>query len=147
MTTATLEMTRIFAAPQDRVFAHLTQTEFLLNWWGPEGTRIADHALSFAAPGPWSATMIGPEGHAATVGGDVRAVEPPHMVELTLSFAMENDARGPESVIRFTLAPMDDGRTRLVLTQSGLNPEHIADMRDKGWNSALARLEKLVTAS
>lgn len=140
-------MTRVFDAPVERVFAHLTETEFLLNWWGPEGTRIADHQLSFAAPGPWSATMIGPQGHPATVGGMVRLVEPPHMVELTLSFAMENDTRGPESTIRFTLAAAPDGQTQLTLTQSGLNPEHIADMRDKGWNSALARLAQLVTAS
>lgn len=147
MTAATLEMIRIFAAPQERVFRHLTQTEFLLDWWGPEGTRIADHQLSFAQPGPWSATMIGPEGHGATVGGEVRVVEPPHLVELTLSFAMEDDTRGPESVIRFALATTEDGGTRLRLTQSGLDPEHIADMRDKGWNSALARLERLVTTS
>lgn len=144
---STLEMTRIFAAPQAKVFQHLTQTEFLLNWWGPEGTLIGDHALSFAAPGPWSATMIGPNGDGATVGGEVRAVDPPNMVELTLSFAMENDTRGPESVIRFTLSTTPSGDTKLQLTQSGLNPEHIADMRDKGWNSALARLEQLVTTA
>lgn len=142
---STLEMNRVFAAPIARVFEHLTQTEFLLNWWGPEGTRIADHALSFANLGPWSATMVGPQGHGATVGGSVRVVEPPHTVELTLSFALENGARGPESVIRFTLAATADGQTELTLTQSGLDPAHIADMRDKGWNSALARLERLVT--
>lgn len=138
-------MTRVFDAPIERVFTHLTETEFLLDWWGPEGTRIADHNLSFAKQGPWSAMMIGPQGHGATVGGEVKAVNPPHMVELTLSFAMENDTRGPESTIRFTLATAKDGQTELTLTQSGLNPEHIADMRDKGWNSALARLERLVT--
>ena len=145
--TATLEMTRIFAAPQDRVFRHLTETAFLLDWWGPEGTRITDHNLSFAAPGPWSATMIGPQGHGATVGGQVRVVDAPHMVELTLSFALEDDMRGPESVIRFALATTPSGDTMLTLTQSGLNPDHIADMRDKGWASALARLETLVTAA
>ncbi len=144
---STLEMTRIFTAPQDKVFRHLTETEFLLDWWGPEGTRIADHNLSFAAPGPWSATMVGPQGHGATLGGEVRVVEPPNMVELTLSFALEDDTRGPESVIRFTLSTTPDGDTKLQLTQWGLNPEHIADMRDKGWASALARLETLVTAA
>ena len=139
-------MTRIFAAPQDRVFNHLTQTEFLLGWWGPEGTTITDHALSFVQPGPWSATMVSPQGQAATVGGEVRIVDPPHMVELTLSFAMENDTRGPESVIRFMLEPTAGGQTKLTLVQSGLDPAHIADMRDKGWNAALARLQRLVTS-
>lgn len=144
---STLRMSRTFAADQTRVFAHLTQTAFLLEWWGPEGTTIAEHALSFAAPGPWWATMVGPQGHGATVGGEVRLVDPPFMIELTLSFALDDGARGPESVIRFTLSPTEDGQTELTLTQSGFDPAHIADMRDKGWNSALARLERLVTAS
>ncbi len=140
-------MTRVFAANRERVFMHMTQTAFLLEWWGPEGTTISDHALSFAAPGPWSATMIGPQGHGATVGGEVRVVTPPALIELTLSFAMEDGSRGPESVIRFALASISEGQTELTLTQSGLDPAHIADMRDKGWNAALARLERLVTAS
>ena len=143
MTTATLTMTRQFPADPTPVFTHLTQTTHLLDWWGPEGTTITDHVLDFSKPGPWSAHMVGPSGDGGIVGGMVNNVDPPHTVELTLSFAMPDGTRGPESVIRFTFKAKDGG-TLFTLTQSGLNPEHVADMRDKGWNSALGRLEHLI---
>ena len=143
MTTATLTMKRDLPADPATVFKQLTQTAHLLNWWGPEGTTITDHTLDFSRPGPWSAHMIGPSGDGGTVGGEVREVDPPHAVALTLSFAMPDGTRGPESVIRFTLTPSTCG-TLLTLTQTGLNPDHIADMRNKGWNSALGRLENLI---
>jgi uncharacterized protein YndB with AHSA1/START domain len=143
MTTATLTMKRDLPADPAKVFRHLTQTAHLLNWWGPEGTTIADHTLDFSRTGPWSAHMVGPTGEGGTVGGEVREVDPPRTVEFTLSFAMPDGARGPESVIRFTLSPSELG-TLLTLTQTGLNPDHIEDMRNKGWNSALGRLENLI---
>lgn len=143
MTTATLTMKRTLAADPATVFTHLTQTTHLLDWWGPEGTTIKNHTLDFSKPGPWSAHMVGPTGDGGTVGGTVRIVEPPHMVELTLSFVMPDGSHGPQSVIRFTLTPQEDA-TILTLTQTGLNPDHIEDMRNKGWNSALGRLESLI---
>jgi uncharacterized protein YndB with AHSA1/START domain len=137
-------MQRMFDAPPAKVFDFLTQTENLLNWWGPEGTRIRDHSLDFSKVGRWSAVMVGPEGGAAEVGGQVLAVNPPYFVELTLSFVMEG-GRGPESTIRFEVSASDAGGTHLLLTQTGLDPEHIDDMMNKGWNAALLRLENLVT--
>ncbi len=141
---ATLTMQRVFDAPPAKVFEFLTKTENLLNWWGPEGTQIRDHNLDFSKVGAWSAVMVGPEGGAAEVGGQVLEVIAPHAVELTLSFVME-DGRGPESTIRFEVSASDTGGSHLLLTQTGLDPEHIDDMMNKGWNAALLRLELLVT--
>lgn len=141
---AMLTMQRVFDAPPAKVFEFLTQSENLLNWWGPEGTVIRDHNLDFSKVGPWFAVMIGPEGGAAKVGGQVLEVNAPHAIELTLSFVME-DGHGPESTIRFEVSASDAGGTHLMLTQTGLDPAHIDDMMNKGWNAALLRLENLVT--
>lgn len=141
----TLKMERTFPASPERVFAFITQKENLLNWWGPEGTTIDDHSLSFAQAGPWYAVMVSPAGDPHKVVGDVINVNPPKSVELTLAFEMPDGNRGPESTIRFDVSPIDTGDTHLLLTQTGLNPAHIEDMQNKGWNSALARLETLVT--
>ena len=137
-------MERTFPVEPERVFAFITQTDNLLKWWGPEGTSIAEHNLDFSKPGAWSATMVSPQGSAHTVGGEVVAIDPPNSVELTLSFRMDDGERGPESVIRFEVRSNDAGGTLFLLTQSGLKAEEIADMRDKGWASALGRLEQLV---
>ena len=140
---ATLTMERIFDAPPARVFSFLTRTENLLNWWGPEGTSIREHDLDFSRVGYWSAVMVGPQGGAQEVGGRVLAIDPPYMVELTLSFTIDG-GRGPESTIRFDVSARDTGGTHLLLTQTGLNSEHIDDMMNKGWNSSLERLERLI---
>lgn len=137
-------MTRTLPAPPQTVFRFLTQGANLLDWWGPEGTTITENALDFSQPGPWHATMVGPSGHGASVGGMVQSVTPPSEVRITLSFDMGPDGRGPESVITFALTP-DPGGTLLTLTQTGLDPAHIDDMRTKGWNSALGRLISLVS--
>jgi uncharacterized protein YndB with AHSA1/START domain len=141
---ARLTMQRVFDATPAKVFEFLTQTKNLLNWWGPEGTQIHDHSLDFSQVGPWFAVMVGPQGGSAKVGGQVLEVDTPHAIELTLSFVME-DGHGPESTIRFEVSASDTGGTHLLLTQTGLDPEHIDDMMNKGWNAALLRLEKLVT--
>lgn len=141
---STLRMERTFAASPERVFAFLTKMENLLQWWGPEGTTITEHELDFSKTGPWSATMVGPQGHGAKVGGEVTALDPPHMVELTLSFLQPNGDPGDTSLIRFEVHGQSGGQTELRLTQSGLQAEHIPDMRDKGWASALDRLAHLI---
>jgi len=139
---ATLTIERTFDATPEKVFRFITQTTNLLHWWGPEGTEIRDHDLDFSRLGPWKATMVGPQGNAATVGGEVLNIDPPNFVELTLSFALGDGQRGPESVIRFDCKDVD-GATHFTLTQTGLDPAHIEDMRTKGWNAALERLEQL----
>lgn len=140
---ATLTMERMFDAPATKVFAFLTRTENLLDWWGPEGTSIREHDLNFSRLGKWSAVMVGPQGGAQEVGGEVLAINPPNMVELSLSFVMKG-GRAPESIIRFEVSAVDTGGSHLLLTQTGLDPEHIDDMMNKGWNSALWRLEQLI---
>lgn len=142
---ATLKMERTFPATPERVFAFITRTENLLNWWGPEGTTIEDHNLSFADASPWYAVMVSPAGDPHKVVGEVIQVTPPKSVELTLAFEMPDGTHGPKSTIRFDVSPIDTGGTHLLLTQTGLNPDHIEDMRTKGWNAALDRLEKIIT--
>ncbi len=144
---ATLVMERNFAAAPERVFEFITGTANLLEWWGPEGTRIEDHNLDFTKTGPWWAHMIGPQGHGARVEGEVVGINPPHWVELTLSFADQGEGGGEESLIRFEVKSDGQGGTDFSLTQSGLRAEHIEDMRNKGWNAAFDRLRKLVEAT
>lgn len=142
---ATLTMERTFAAPLEKVYAHITRTEHLLNWWGPDGTTIENHSLSFADAGPWFAVMVSPSGEAAKVVGNVLSINPPNSVELTLAFEMPDGSVGEETTIRFDLNTVDTGDTHMLLTQTGVRPEYIEDMRNKGWNAAFDRLGNLLT--
>jgi uncharacterized protein YndB with AHSA1/START domain len=142
---STLRMDRHFPVAPPVVFAFVTQSDNLLQWWGPEGTSITEHDLDFSRLGYWSATMVGPQGHAARVGGEVIEVDPPNAVALTLRFYMDGGERGPTSTIRFEMDSDGAGGTRFRLIQTGLKADEIADMQTKGWASALLRLERLLT--
>lgn len=144
---STLRMQRAFPVPPAMAFEFITQKQNLLTWWGPEGTTITENDLDFSRVGPWSATMVGPQGHGANVGGEVLAVEPPDFVELTLSFFGPDGTPMDLSTIRFETRDDGKGGTDFHLIQSGLKAEYIPDMRDKGWNSALTRLEALLTSN
>ncbi|MGJ8584879.1 MAG: SRPBCC family protein [Marinosulfonomonas sp.] len=141
---ATLNMERTFGAAPEKVFEVITQTDMLLQWWGPEGTKITQHNLDLSKPGPWFAIMVGPQGHPAKVGGQVLHIVPNQSVEFTLSFLDERDEPMDTSTITFETSPNGSGGTHFQLTQTGLNAEYIPDMMNKGWNSALRRLEDLL---
>lgn len=145
MSTLTIE--RTFPVTPEKVFAFLTQTDNLLKWWGPEGTTISQHDLDFSRRGDWWAVMHNPAGAAQKVGGAVVAIDPPRSVEFTLAFIGDTGTHGETTVIRFEVSAIDTGGSHFLLTQTGVRPEHIDDMRDKGWASSLARLERLVLDS
>jgi uncharacterized protein YndB with AHSA1/START domain len=141
MTVLTME--RLFPSAPEKVFAFLTKTEHLLKWWGPEGVTIAEHTLDFTEPGSWWAIMVSPQGHPHKVGGEIKVVEPPNYVELTLGHYGPDGTYGDVSTLSFRVTAEGAG-SKFTLTQTGLNPDYIADIRDKGWASALLRLERLI---
>ena len=45
-----LKIERTFSAEPEKVYAFVTQTSHLLDWWGPEGMSVPEHDLDFRAP-------------------------------------------------------------------------------------------------
>ena len=122
-----------------RLFAYVTETETLLQWWGPEGTDATEAHLDLTRPGPWSLVLQTPRGP-FTMKGVVTSVNPPHAVEFTMNVP-GNDAA--DSTVRFEVAPDGKGGSILALIQSGITDEMV-EMGKHGWASTLDRLEKLV---
>jgi uncharacterized protein YndB with AHSA1/START domain len=141
---ATLEIERRFAAPPEKVFAHVTQGQKLLEWWGPAGTTLIDHQLDLAAPGSYWFAMAGPDGRQSRVTGEVLRIEAPHFVEFTLIVPDQPGWRGIDSLVRFEISPDGAGGTRFRLIQSGLTDQQLAEGSRQGWVSTLARLEAIL---
>ncbi|MEM8696749.1 MAG: SRPBCC domain-containing protein [Pseudomonadota bacterium] len=139
-----LKMERTFPAAPETVFDYLTNTEYLLQWWGPEGISVAKHNLDFSKPGPWHSTMTNAEGTNYTVSGEVVTVEAPRAVEFTWAWHDENNERGHESRVRFEVASDGNGGTRFTMTHSGLADEESAANHNGGWTSSFVKLERLL---
>lgn len=136
-----LRMERRFAVPPAELFEFLTAPANVAQWWGPENMSMGEHRLDLTRPGPWFFVLVDPSGGQHRMSGEVRAVDPPHSVELTMTVP------GPQpivdSLVRFEVTADGHG-SRLVLTQSGLTDEMIVAGSTRGWVAVLDRLERLV---
>lgn len=142
-----LKLERTFPHPPETVFAFVTRTEHLLSWWGPEGMGLRDHQLDLSRPGAWSSTLVNAEGGLHKMSGEVLKIDPPRSVEFTWAWHDDKDVRGPESQVRFEIEPAGKTGSIFRLIHSGLSDEESAVNHNRGWSSALRKLEQLAGAA
>lgn len=138
-----IKIKRNFPQPPKTVYDYVTQTEHLLKWWGPETIFIADNDLDLSKPGPWYSVMENKEGKTFKVSGEVFNVEPPHKVSFSWAWHDENDVRGQESRVEFSIAANKAGGTEFVIIHTELPDDESAANHNQGWTSSLIKLEKL----
>lgn len=141
MPDVTLE--RSFPVPPERLFAFVSETANLLEWWGPESITVAEHALDFTRPGPWHSVMVNDEGQRFKVSGQVTHVDPPRSVGFTWGWHDDDDRRGAESHVTLTVSDDGDGGSRLTLDHRDLADDETATRHTAGWTSSLRKLERL----
>ncbi len=133
-----LRIERNYPVTPERLFAFVTETANLLQWWGPEGTSIEEEHLDLTRLGPWSLVLVNPGGRFA-MRGVVKSVMPPRVVEFTMNVPGDD----VDSTVRFEIEPDGKGGSRFALIQSGIT-DQMVEMGKHGWASTLARLEKLM---
>ncbi len=142
-----LVITRTLAAPPEKVFAYVSDTQHLLKWWGPEGMHVPEHELAFDRLGPWMSVMMNDEGQRYKVSGHVTHVDPPNSVGFTWAWHDENDKRGVESHVTIKLVPAAKGGTEMELRHVDLPDDDVAANHEKGWTSSLRKLERLAASA
>ena len=140
---AELKLERVFKASPVTVFDFITKGEHLVKWWGPEGTKLPDHALDFTKLGPWHSVMQNSEGGKNKVSGQVTHIDPPNSFGFTWAWHDENDKRGVESHVQLSLQATTDGGTIFRLHHQELPSEEMAGRHNQGWTSSLRKLERL----
>ncbi|MEM8629851.1 MAG: SRPBCC domain-containing protein [Pseudomonadota bacterium] len=133
-------ITRRFRAGIDHVFRYITESDKLLEWWGPEGLTVPVHRLDFSKTGAWMSEMHAPDGRVFKVSGQVTKVDPPKLVGFTWAWHDETDTRGHESHVMIELAA-DGDETLFTLTHSNLSDDESARSHTEGWTSSLRKLE------
>ncbi|KUJ84125.1 hypothetical protein AVO45_18265 [Ruegeria marisrubri] len=136
---ADLRLERDFPVSPETLFAWISDGPRLLQWWGPEGMHVPEHDLDFSRTGPWFSVMENGEGQRFKVSGQVTHVKPPVSVGFTWAWHDENDKRGDESHVTFTVEATDSG-ARLVLDHRDLGDDEIGRSHEKGWTSSLRKL-------
>ncbi|MEX0318061.1 MAG: SRPBCC domain-containing protein [Ruegeria sp.] len=137
---ADLRLKREFPVAPEQLFAWVSDGPKLLQWWGPEGLHVPEHDLDFSRTGPWFSVMENGEGQRFKVSGHVTHVDAPKSVGFTWAWHDENDQRGDESHVTFTVEATDNG-ARLVLDHRELGDDEISASHEGGWTSSLRKLE------
>lgn len=136
---ADLKLEREFPVSPEILFAWISDGTKLLQWWGPEGVHVPEHDLDFSRLGPWYSVMENGEGQRFKVSGHVTHVDPPKSVGFTWAWHDDQDQRGPESHVTFSVAATKGG-ARLALDHRELADVDAAANHEQGWTSSLRKL-------
>jgi uncharacterized protein YndB with AHSA1/START domain len=134
-----LRLEREFMVPPERLFAAVSTQSELLQWWGPEGMHVPQGDLEFSRTGPWYSVMQGGDGQQYKVSGQVTHVDPPKSVGFTWGWHDDQDRRGAESHVTFTVVPTASG-SRLILDHRELDDSEQSARHESGWVSSLRKL-------
>ena len=138
-----LKLERTFNADAKTVFGFVTETEHLLNWWGPEGMHVPEHDLDLTRLGPWHSVMVNADGGRYKVSGEVIEYDPPNGVSFTWAWHDEDDQRGNDTTVHFKVTPKNDGGSQFVLLHEGLADDESVANHNTGWTSSFKKLERL----
>lgn len=134
-----LQLDRSFPVGPERLFTWISQADKLMQWWGPEGIDVYEHALDLTRTGPYFARMRSTEGQEYHISGHVTHVTPPRSVGFTWAWHDDSGRRGPESHVTFAIEP-DGLGARLTINHCDLPTPEQANSHAKGWASTLSKL-------
>jgi uncharacterized protein YndB with AHSA1/START domain len=141
-------LTRLVAAPRERVFKAWTDPKQLAKWWGPRHFTNPVCELDARVGGALYIVMRGPDGNDYPMKGIFREVVPPEKLAFT-NIAM--DVEGNHLLEGFTTVTFADenGKTRMTVTTGASGLVHIAEQMlegmEEGWAQTLEGLEGFFT--
>ena len=134
-------ITRVFAAPRERVWREWTEPERFADWFGGGGTEVplSSVRMDVRQGGSWRATMFaGPERREIRWRGEYREVVEPERLQFTLS----DQPQEVYALVTVVLTDLGDGRTEMRFSQvGGPPPDQWRRARD-GWASFFDRIEE-----
>lgn len=131
-----VRLEREFGVSPEKLFRFVSGAKELMQWFGPEGVSVPDNDLDFSREGPWFAVMSNADGPFAKVSGHVTHVDPPRSVGFTWAWHDEDDQRGDETHVTFTVEATAKG-ARLIVDHREFATEDAAAAHNRGWESSL----------
>lgn len=159
MAQKTINITRTFNAPVEKVWKAFTEPEQIKKWWGPKDFTAPAAKLNFTVGGKFQYCMRGPAGSGwdkdMWSGGEYLEIVPMKKIVATDNFMDDKGnivspkdfgmpGEWPEQmVVTFTFEDAGNGKTKFSLTHTG-HPEEMAGDANTGWNQSLDKLEAIL---
>jgi uncharacterized protein YndB with AHSA1/START domain len=140
-----ISITRVFAAPRERVWREWTEPERLADWFGGGDTQVplASVSMDVRKGGAWRATMlVGPGRREIRWKGEYREVVAPERLVFTLSDRPDE----VYALVTVVLTELGDGRTEMRFSQRGGPPPDQWRRAKEGWSSFFDRIQARLAA-
>ena len=133
-----IELTRVFAAPRERLWREWTEPERFADWFGGREADIPGESVSIDVRpgGRWQAT-VHRDGSQTRWEGVYREVLRPERLVLTFSIQPGQEAH---EVVTVVFLDLGDGRTEMRLEQRGTHSRDLYERTLHGWASFLERI-------
>lgn len=146
MTDVQIAITRVFAAPRERVWREWTEPERFADWFGGAQTDVPLDTVSMDVRpgGAWRLTMFAePGGRRIDWHGEYLEVEPPERLVLTLSDEPDGDSYARVTIV---LSDLGDGLTEMAFEQRGPLPPELVEAAKQGWGLFFDRIDERLHA-
>src|SRR5687768_12551343 len=144
MKQCTVQITRVFDAPRERVFAAWAQAKHLAGWFGPKGFTMPSCEADARPGGVFRVCMRSPEGKDYWVRGEYREVVAPERLVIACVLDDEHGVTHLEETIDVTFAQRGS-KTELKLLATASGPtaeaEAMIEGMPKGWAQTISRLD------
>jgi uncharacterized protein YndB with AHSA1/START domain len=141
---ADIALTRVFAAPRERVWREWTEPEAFADWFGaPSGeVPLETVTMDVRAGGAWRMTMRAGRGEIHWHGEYLDVVEPERLV-----FTVSDQPGDIFDVVTVVLTDLGDGRTEMAFEQRGghMSPEDY-ERAKSGWGGFFDRVDERLAA-
>ena len=111
-------LTRVIAAPRERVFAAWTDSKQVVQWFGPAGFKIETLEIDIREGGRWRFIYTGPDGTRWDNRKVYTRIDPPKLIEMEHGSDKDNDPARFRVIVTFD--EQSDGKC--VLTMRQLHP-------------------------
>ena len=134
-----LTITRLLAAPRERVWREWIEPERFADWFGGAEAEVPldTIAMDVRPGGAWRAVMFsGPDRREIRWKGEYLDVRPPERLVLTIT----DDPDAPHELVVVALRDLGDGRTEMLVEQHGTMPPEAYEATRSGWGGFLDRM-------
>jgi uncharacterized protein YndB with AHSA1/START domain len=133
---STLEITRLFDAPQELVFKVWSSAEHVARWLGPKDFTCSSCKIDFRPGGSWRAAIRSPEGNEYWFSAVYRQITPPSSIALSFHWEQGDEL---DSEVTVTFAA-EGNKTRMIFVQTPFKSVESRDSHEGGWGSCFDRL-------
>ncbi len=142
MTTNTVKLHRIFAAPIEKVYRAFTNADAMASWLPPYGFLCKVHNMDFKIGGTYRMSFTNfTTGNGHSFGGEYLEIIPNELIKYTDQFEDPNLPGNMITTIEFKKVLCG---TEFLATQEGIPASIPTEMCYLGWQESLDKLKRLV---